>query len=144
MAPKKLFAAVLGAGLAASAAQAQNCVAGWGNASGGAETRSVVLDLSSPARLDRSSFPEKSETIACARPSIVPDPDDVRVLIELSLAFGVVDEAGRSLWIYAEDGRLKTQLDDGKLSSAEKAGVKAWLEAAQLRFTAALAEAGAD
>ena len=144
MVAKKFLAAALSAGLAASGANAEDCVAGWENESGRPETQSVALDLSNPAKLERKYFPQSVESIVCARTSIVPLPADIRVLIELGVAFGVADGTGRSLWIYAENGLLKTELDDGKLSPTEKAGVKAWLNAAQVRVTAALSKAGSE
>jgi len=65
--------------------------------------------------------------------------NDVRVLIEWSVAFGIVEEGPRALWIWARAGRLQTTVDHGELSVAESAAVNAWLETAQARFDAALA-----
>ena len=98
----------------------------------GGQTEPLALALDDPARL--APLPEGSTAIACPRASIVPIGNDLRVLTELGVAFGIIEEGPRSLWLYAADGRLQVQIDSGELSPPEAAAVSDWLARAQGRF----------
>ena len=120
-------------------AHAEECQTGWEDAAGAPQNRAINIDFASLARLDRAVLPEGTSGIACRRASIVPMPDDIRVLIEWGVSFGLLVEDGRSLWIWSRGGRLQSTVDNGELSAAESDGVNGWLEVAQARFDAALA-----
>jgi hypothetical protein len=118
---------------------AETCIAGWSDEGGVPQTAQVVLTLSGTEPLDRSALPDRTSGIVCPRASIVPLPDDVRVLSELGVSFGVMDEAGRSLWIWARAGRLRTMVRNGRLIRSESAALRRWSVIAQRRFAEALA-----
>lgn len=101
------------------------------------ESVPIQLALDNPTRLN--ALPDDAEAVACPRPSLVPMPSDVRVLSEWGVAFGIIEDGPRSLWIWAAEGRLQIKVDDGELSSAEAAAVRDWLERSQTQFDAALA-----
>lgn len=122
-----------------SPANAEECRAAWTGAGGEPQSTAIIVDLASRTRLDPAALPEGASAVMCPRSSIVPMPNDVRVLIEWGVAFGIAEEGPRALWIWAKAGRLRTTIDDGELSVAETAAVNDWLEAAQARFDAALA-----
>lgn len=121
-----------------STAQAEECSAAWTDASGEAHIASIVINLASTNSLGAAALPQRTSGVACPRASIVPLPNDVRVLIELGVSLGIMDEGGRALWIWARGGRLQTTIDNGELSPAEAAAVREWSEAAQARFDEAL------
>jgi hypothetical protein len=121
-----------------SPAQAEECQAGRTGADGEPQTTAIIVDLASSTRLDPAALPERTSAVACRRSSIVPMPDDVRVLIEWAVAFGIAEQGPRVLWIWARAGRLRFTVDHGELSIAERAAVDDWLKAAQARFAAAL------
>jgi hypothetical protein len=125
--------------LASGVTDAQShCVAGWIDPGGAKRTAPIIIDVNRTARLDAAVLPKRTSGIACPRPSIIPLPADVRVVIELGVSFGIVDEAGRALWISARDGRLQTTIDGGELSSTEAAAVSHCSALAQARFDEAL------
>jgi hypothetical protein len=134
----KILVAIACSCLAAPvSAAAEECAVGFTDARGEAQASPIKLD---PAqKLDLATLPNGASGIMCRRPSIIPQPNDLRVLTELGLAFGIVDDARRSLWIYATAGRLQTRLDEGKLTATEEAQLDAWLIPAQARFERALA-----
>ena len=124
--------------LVVSPLHAEDCRAGSTSSDGEQRITPIRVDLASTTPLNRAAVPEGTSGVACGRLSIVPMPDDVRVLIEWRVSFGVV-EGSRSLWIWARAGQLQTTVDGGELSSAESSAVGDWLLAAQARFNAALA-----
>jgi hypothetical protein len=130
-----------GAFFLAAPAQAEECRAASTVADGEPQFTAIMVDTASPTRLDPTALPHRTSAIACGRSSIVPAPDDVRILIEWAVSLGIV-EGPRSLWIWARAGRLQVTVDDGELSTAERTAVNAWLEAAQARFDAALSQHG--
>jgi len=139
----KAIRAILAAGLLAflmSPAQAEQCRAGRSGAGGEPQFTLITVDLASGAKLDPASLPPGTNGIVCRRASIVPRPEDVRVLIEWRVALGLTEDGPRALWIWARDGRLATTIDHGELSAAERAAVDAWLRDAQARFEAAAAQ----
>lgn len=101
------------------------------------ESVPIQLALDNPTRL--TTLPDDAAAVACPRTSLVPMQSDVRVLSEWGIAFGIIEDGPRSLWIWAADGRLQVKVDDGELSSAEAAAVRDWLERSQTQFDAALA-----
>jgi hypothetical protein len=117
--------------------EAENCRAGWSEAGRGAQSSELVIDLTGEAPLDRAALPPGTIAIACPRASIVPRPQDIRILTELGVSFGLIEERGRrSLWIWSEDGLLRTEVDNGELSRVEAAAVSHWTASAQPRFEA--------
>ena len=118
----------------ASPAPRADCLAAWTDAAGEPQSTWVVLDLASPSELDPAALPERTSGIACPRASIVPLPEDIRVLGELGVSLGIIEEGGRTLWIWSQNGLLQTTVDDGELSAAEAADVNRWSAAAQTRF----------
>lgn len=97
----------------------------------------IQLTLDSLTRLN--TLPSDASAVACPRASLVPMQNDVRVLTEWGVAFGIVEDGPRSLWIWAADGRLQVKVDDGELTPTEAAAVRHWLERSQTLFDAALA-----
>jgi hypothetical protein len=65
--------------------------------------------------------------------------NDLRVLAELGVAFGIVEDGPRSLWLYTDGDRLQVQVDGGELRPSEATAVNDWLAVAQSRFGKALA-----
>lgn len=122
---------------ASSPADAEDCVAASARAGGEWHYPRIAVDLRSGARLDAAVLPEAASAVMCPRPSIVPLPDDVRVLIEWGVAFGIAN-GPRNLWVSAFHGRLEVTVDDGELNASEQSAVDDWLATAQARFTAAL------
>ena len=118
----------------ASSARAEECRAAWTSADGEVHTAIVVVDFASRTRLDPAALPQGASALMCLRPSIVPRPDDIRVLSEWRIPFGIAEQGGRTLWIGANAGILETRVEHGELSSAERSAVNQWREAAQLRF----------
>jgi hypothetical protein len=125
--------------LAVAPARADECRAGRSGPGGDPLFTPIDIDLASRTRLDAVALPEGTNGIVCARASIVPRPEDVRVLIEWRVALGLTADGPRALWIWARDGRLETQVNHGDLSAAERAAVDDWLRTAQPRYQAALA-----
>lgn len=139
----KAIMAFLAAGLLAFPAlptQAEACRAGRSGAGGEPQFTSIALDLASRTRLDPAALPQGTNGVVCRRPSIVPRAEDVRVLTEWRVAFGITEDGPRALWIWARDRRLQTIVDHGALSVAERAAVDDWLAAAQARFDASLGQ----
>ena len=136
---------VLAVGLSAlicfPARAAEQCKVGSTAADGQPRYTDISLDLASSAKLDPSVLPEGSSAVMCRRTSIVPRPEDVRVLSEWGVAFGIVEPGPRALWISVNAGIVEVTVDNGKLKASEKAAVKEWREAAQLHYFLALAEA---
>jgi hypothetical protein len=133
----KTIGALLVAGWLASAsppARAEQCMAGWRDAQGKAQFTPVTIDFASAARFDPTTLPERTWAVMCNRQSLVPRPDDVRVLSELHVAFGIAGDGKRSLWISARAGRLQVTVDGGKLTLAEQRAVDEWLDPANVRF----------
>jgi hypothetical protein len=122
---------------ASSPADAEDCVAASSRARGEWHYPRIIVDLRSGARLDAAALPEGTTAVMCPRPSIVPLPDDVRMLIEWGVAFGIAN-GPRNLWVSALHGRLEATVDDGELSASEQSAVDDWLATAQPRFTAAV------
>lgn len=120
---------------AASPARAETCRTGWTGADGTVQTAAIALDLASPQRLDPAAFPRGTSAIMCLRSSIVPEPDDVRVLSELGIPFGIVVQGEpRTLWLYVEAGQVRYRVEHGDLGIAERAAANRWQEAAERRF----------
>ena len=119
----------------ASPTRAGTCRAAWTEADGTVQTAAITLDLASAQRLDPATLPHGASAIMCLRSSIVPEPDDVRVLSELRIPFGIaVQEGPRTLWIYVEAGQVRYRVEHGDLSTAERAAANRWQEAAERRF----------
>ncbi len=97
----------------------------------------IQLVLEDPAHLN--ALPDNAAAVACPRASLVPMPSDIRVLTEWGVAFGIIEDGPRSLWIWMEDGRLQVTVDDGELTPAEAAAVSEWLESSQAQVDAAFA-----
>jgi hypothetical protein len=139
----KLIFLVLAIGapaLAATPAHADPCVSAPMNPDSNFQFPHFELDLGDGVRLDRARLPAGTAIVVCRRASLIPQPDDLRVLMEWNVAFGISEDRGpRSLWISATAGRLEITVDNGELSVAEQAAIDAWVAAAQARFSAALA-----
>jgi len=138
----KAIGTVMAASLLAllvSPARAEECRAGRGGPGGEPQFTAIQVDLASPTKLDAASLPEGTNGIVCRRASLVPRPDDVRMLIEWHVALGLEEGGPRVLWIWARDGQLQTRVNHGALSAAESTAVDQWRAAAQARFAAALA-----
>jgi hypothetical protein len=133
----KLGHVLLAAGIAVFAvtppAAAEECTAAGKNQKGEVYVRSVTLDFENTARLDAKQLPENAETILCQRSTLIPRANDVRVLTELHLPFGVYAD-GRTLWIYAAHGQIQTNSDENVLNAIETVALKQWLTKAQARF----------
>jgi len=121
-----------------SPARAEECVASPMDAASDFQFPRVTLDLGSGAKLDPAALPPGTAAILCPRPSLVPLADDIRVLLEWNVAFGILEPGQRMLWVSATAGRLQITVDDGELNAAEQAAVDAWVATSQARFTAAL------
>ena len=126
----------------ASAAGAETCKVHSKSAVPESEITTLDLDLAQPAKLDPRQLPPRTDAIMCRRPSIVPQPDDVRVIIELGVPFGIAEGGPRSLWIFVTAGIVKTRVENGQLTRSETARLNDWLETAQRRFILAVAERG--
>ena len=135
-----LAAAALCLFIASPALAEEQCKVASKDAQGRLLFTDISLDLAGGAELDPAALPERPYGVMCRRPSIVPLPGDERVLIEWGLSFGIVEDGPRALWIWARAGTLQFKIDDGKLNGREKAALKRWREAAQLRYRAALAK----
>lgn len=138
---KKLLAFVCGT-LAASGAHAEACKVHSSSSTSEGQITTLDLDLAQPAKLNPHLLPDGTDSIMCLRPSIIPQPSDVRVITELGVSFGITEDGTRALWIYATAGQLRTRVDDGKLTRGERFQLKDWLKSAQRRFVEALAERG--
>jgi hypothetical protein len=135
----KAIGTILAAGIFASLsapAHAGRCMAGSRDANGAPRQTPVVVDLDSERRLDPGALPERTSAVMCARRSIVPRPNDIRVLSEWNVAFGIAEEGGRrrNLWISVSAGRVETRVEGGELSAAERAAVEEWRTPANIRF----------
>jgi hypothetical protein len=119
---------------AASPAYAERCMAASTGADGEPVNTPVIVDLASETRLDPAALPERTVGVMCPRSSIIPLTNDVRILSEWHVAFGIREEGPSSLWIGARAGRLEFTVDHGELTTREKAAVNEWLEAANIRF----------
>ena len=126
--------------MASPALAAEQCKVVSTGADGQLKFTDISLDLAGGAELDPAALPERPSGVMCRRPSIVPRPGDERVLIEWGLSFGIAEEGPRALWIWARAGSLQFKIDNGKLNAREKAALKRWREAAQLRYRVALAK----
>lgn len=113
---------------------AENCVAGWIDAHGESQTTPVVINFASEELLNAAALPQGASSVACPRDSVVPLPEDIRVLTELGVSLGLVEEGGRSLWIWSQSGLLQTTVDNGDLSPAEVVAVNRWSAVTQPRF----------
>lgn len=130
---------ILSAGIIASPsapAHAERCMAGSRDANGASRYTPVVFDLDSAGRLDSGALPERTSAVMCARRSIVPRPNDIRVLSEWNVGFGIIEEGGRGrvLWISVDAGRVETRVERGELTAAERAAIEAWRTPANIRF----------
>lgn len=114
-------------------AYAENCVVGWTDAHGEPQTTPVVINFASEEPLN-AALPQGASGVACPRYSVVPLPEDIRVLTELGVSLGWMEEGGRSLWIWSQNGLLQITVDNGDLSPAEAAAVNRWSAVAQSRF----------
>lgn len=133
----KLLTGMLAAALSASGvspAQAERCMAASMAANGEPQYTQVVVDLDSETRLNPADLPERTVAVMCLRPSIVPMPNDVRVLSEWRVAFGIAEQGARALWISAEAGRIQIRVDDGELNARERAALDEWLVPANVRL----------
>jgi hypothetical protein len=134
-----VLAATLSALIATPALAADDCKVGSTGPGGEPIIADIALDLASGARLDPAVLPERASGVMCRRASLVPRPEDVRVLIEWRVAFAIHDWGTRALWIMVRAGTLDVTVTNGKLNAREKAAVKEWREAAQLRYVLAVA-----
>lgn len=135
----KAIGTILTAGFLASLsapAHAERCMAGSRDANGAPRNTPVAVDLDSERRLDLGALPERTSAVMCARRSIVPRPNDIRVLSEWNVAFGIAEEGGRrrNLWISVSAGAVETRVEGGELSAAERAAVEEWRTPANIRF----------
>lgn len=116
-------------------APAEPCKVAWTDSAGAPRYTPIDVDLAGKARLDPAALPDRASAIMCLRRSLVPRPEDYRVLSEWRLPFGIAEEKGqRALWISARAGRLEVKVDGGKLSTAERAAVRQWIAPANIRF----------
>ena len=123
---------------ASSPAYAEDCVAASTNGGGEWHYLPVHMDLGGGARLSPATLPENTAAVTCPRQSIVPLPDDIRVLIEWGVDLFIAN-GPRKLWISAYHGRVEATVHDGGLSAGERSAVDAWRASAQARYTAAVA-----
>ena len=117
-------------------AGAERCMAAFRDANGEPRNAPVVIDLDREGRLDTGALPQGTSAVMCARSSIVPRPNDIRVLSEWNLPFGIAEEGGRrrSLWISVRAGGVEARVEGGELSAAERAALEAWRTPANIRF----------
>lgn len=71
-----------------------------------------------------------ASAIMCVRQSLSMSDEDYRVLTQLHLPFAFSD-GERVVWLYVEDERLLMHMDDGVLSSDERAQIEAAIARAQ-------------
>lgn len=129
-----IFAAATSIAFLASPAYAERCMTASTSADGAPINTPILVDLASETRLDPAALPERTVAVMCPRRSIVPLPNDVRVLREWHVSFGIAEEGPRALWISARAGRLEITVDNGELNAEERAALNAWLEPANVRF----------
>ena len=123
-------------------AYAERCMAASRDANGEPRNAPVSIDLDREGRLDTGVLPERTSAVMCARSSIVPRPNDIRVLSEWNLPFGIAEEGGRqrSLWISVRAGAVETKVEGGSLSAAERAAIEAKIALYQFQFDAQSAD----
>lgn len=131
---RAVFAAATLLASAASPARAERCHVAFMSAAGRPQFTAIDIDLESGQPLDREALPEGTSALMCPRSSIIPRGDDIRVLTELGTSFGISEDGPRALWIWARNGRLRTRVEHGRLSRAERHMMDEWRRIAQRRF----------
>ena len=132
------------AGSIASAAATEACRVAVIAPDGTASYPEISLDLTASTRLDREALPPGTSAMMCRRSTLVPQADDIRVLSELGVAFGIVAQGPRVLWISIRAGMVEVMVEHGRLNPSERAAVNSWRSDAQRRFLLAVAAASAD